>query len=96
MREAHDLGWTWSEIAAFAGYENATVARNQATARGSRPPPAHPPGTHSVREAAERLGVTPQTIYNWIDAGRLEIADGSARGTRVFLPSDPSSAGESE
>lgn len=95
LRVAHDVGWSWSEIADFAGYKNAAAASNQAKARDAVPVPPHRPGTYSVRETAQRLGKSTQTIYTWIEAGLLEADDGP-RGKRVFLPDLPSSLIESE
>ena len=95
LRTAHDLGWTWAQIADFAGYRNATVARNQAAPQ-STTSTSHPPGTYSVREAAERLGVSTQTIYARIVTGRLEVAEHQGHHTRVYLPDAPSSVDESE
>ena len=96
LRAAHELGWSWTEIADFAEYKNAAAARNQAKARDAVPARSHPPGTYSVREAAERLGVSPQTIYSWIDAGRLEVSEHGTRGKRVYLPDSPPSVLEPE
>lgn len=95
LRVAHDLGWSWSDIAVFAKYKNAAAASNQAKSRREVPPASSPPGTYSVREAAERLGKSTQTIYTWIESGILEAEDGP-RGKRVFLPDRPSSVVESE
>lgn len=95
LRVAHDLGWSWAEIASFAKYKNAAAASNQAKPRDAVPLAAHPPGTYSVREAAERLGKSTQTIYTWIETGRLEAEDGP-RGKRVFLPDALASVIESE
>lgn len=96
LRVAHDLGWTWTEIANFAGYANAAVARNQAVAREPGSSTSHPPGTYSVREAAERLGVSAQTIYSYIDSGKLEAVEYRTRGKRVYLPDAPSSVDRSK
>ncbi|WP_395656526.1 helix-turn-helix domain-containing protein [Nocardioides sp.] len=95
LRIAHDVGWSWSEIAAFAEYKNAAAASNQAKARDAVPRAPDRPGTYSVREAAKRLGKSTQTIYTWIESGLLEAEDGP-RGKRVFLPDIPSSLIESE
>lgn len=95
LRVAHDLGWSWAEIASFAKYKNAAAASNQAKPRSEVPIASPPPGTYSVREAADRLGKTPQTIYAWIESGRLETEEGP-RGKRVFLPDVPPSVVESE
>jgi|TARA_R100000049_G_C1869775_1_gene30015 excisionase family DNA binding protein len=45
---------------------------------------------YTVREAAEILGVTRQTIYNWITAGVLDITQkvkgGAIRIHRLDIP----------
>jgi excisionase family DNA binding protein len=40
----------------------------------------------SVREAAELLGVSPQTVRMWVKDGRLGVVRLAARSTRI--PSD--------
>ena len=95
LRAAHDAGWSWVEIAEFADYKNAAAARNQAKPRDAVPPPSHTAGTYTVREAAERLGKSAQTVYAWIESGRLE-AEMGPRGMRVALPDSLTSVLESE
>jgi len=85
MREAHDAGLSWAEIAELAGYRSAAVARNQAAPRGDNPKVSEDTGV-TVREAAERLGVTPQAVYAMIESGRIQVVDRRQRGTRVHLP----------
>ena len=36
-----------------------------------------------VPEAAERLGVTPKTIYNWISKGKLKAQRVGGRNIRI-------------
>jgi excisionase family DNA binding protein len=72
-----------------AGYRTAEAARVQALRRDDRapaPPPAPPEGSYSISEAADLLGVSAQTIYDWIRAGRIEVALDRPRGRRVYLP----------
>ena len=89
LRDAHDAGWSWAEIAEFAGYRSADAARNQATPVASRPSGrSEPTGSYSVREAAELLGVSPQTVYAWVASGRIKAADSRKSGRRVYLPAD--------
>ncbi len=89
LRQAHDLGLSWSELAEVAGYRNAEAARVQALRRDDRAPAPdaiHPEGSYSIREAAEILGVTSQSIYDWIKSGRIQVAVDRPRGRRVYLP----------
>ena len=49
------------------------------------PPKPKAPSYYSIREAAERWGVTPNVLYSEIRAGRLKavIRTGCKRGLRV-------------
>lgn len=90
LRRTHDLGVSWSELANVAGYRNAEAARAQAIRHEDReidPAAVHPDDSYTVSEAAQRLGVTKQAIYDWIKAGRIEVAVDRPRGRRVYLPS---------
>lgn len=90
LREAHERGHSWQEIAEAAGLSNANAAKSLAAKKSELPEPvtaADPPdGTYSVPEAAAELGVTKQTIYKWIQAGQIRVADDRPRRLRVFLP----------
>lgn len=54
--------------------------------RTSRPPVEPAPGM-SVTQAAERYGVSRQTIYEWLKSGRLQGTK-DARGRTRVLPDD--------
>lgn len=41
--------------------------------------------TYAVKEAADLLGVSDDTIRRWIDTGRLPMADRAERGGRVLV-----------
>lgn len=90
MREAHEHGYSWQEIAEAAGLGNANVAKSLAAKKSDLPDPvvpvAPPAGTYSVPEAAAELGVTKQTVYKWIKSGQIRVADDRPRRLRVFLP----------
>lgn len=86
LREAHEAGWSWAEIAEIADYRNGAVARAQAARAGDVEPAPLPPDSYTVREAAERLGVSVQSVYASIRAGRIIVADDRAKGRRVYLP----------
>ncbi|GAA4363029.1 hypothetical protein GCM10023146_01950 [Nocardioides caricicola] len=91
LRRAHDDGWSWADLAELAGFRNADVARTQAAPASATTPSRPPPDTYTVREAAARLGVTSQAIYQAIQSGRIEVADDRARGRRVYLPPEQDS-----
>ncbi len=38
----------------------------------SRDSPARPPKKHSKREIAKAFGVHPNTVFNWLNAGKLK------------------------
>jgi len=105
VREALDAGATWEEVADAAGLspsaakyrwagDDAAIANRQEASRKrkrERPSsvPTDLPG-ESVSEAAKRLGVTPQAIYQRVTRGLLEartieLPDGR-RYKRVFVP----------
>ncbi len=41
-------------------------------------------GTYSLQDVAKIVGVTRQTIYNWMHAGVIDQPQKSYRGRRVF------------
>jgi excisionase family DNA binding protein len=41
--------------------------------------------TYSVKEAAQVMGVSPKTVYNWIRNGSLEVRRLTPRG-KIFIP----------
>ncbi len=107
VREALDAGATWEEVADAAGLspsaakyrwagDDAAIANRQEASRKrkrERPSsvPTDLPG-ESVTEAAKRLGVTPQAIYQRITRGLLEartveLPDGR-KYKRVFVPDE--------
>lgn len=104
VREALDAGATWDEVAdaaglspsaakyRWAGDDDAIADRQEASRKRKRERPSSVPTDLpglSVSEAAKRLGVTPQAIYQRVNRGLLEAAtvelpDGR-RYKRVFL-----------
>lgn len=68
LGEAHDAGCSWEDLAAAAQLESANAARLRA--QRARRASEEPVGL-GITEAAERLGVSRQTIYDWIKNGRL-------------------------
>jgi transposase-like protein len=112
VREALDGGATWDEVADAAGLspsaakyrwagDDDTIAERQEASRKrkrERPSsaPTDLPGL-SVSEAAKRLGVTPQAIYQRVTRGQLgartvELPDGRTY-KRVF-PEEGATAAE--
>ncbi|WP_173924536.1 hypothetical protein [Agromyces sp. Marseille-P2726] len=107
VREALDEGATWDEIAdaaglspsaakyRWAGDDEAITSRQEASRRRKRDRPSSVPTDlpgESVAEAAKRLGVTPQAIYQRVTRGQLEartveLPDGR-RYKRVFVPDE--------
>ncbi|HET8778884.1 MAG TPA: hypothetical protein VF000_11545 [Agromyces sp.] len=105
VREALGAGTTWDEIAdaaslspsaakyRWAGDDEAIAARQEASRRRKRDRPSSAPTDlpgESVSEAAKRLGVTAQAIYQRVNRGQLEartveLPDGR-RYKRVFVP----------
>ena len=94
VREALDAGATWDEVAdaaglspsaakyRWAGDDDAIVQRKEASRKRKRERPSSVPTDLpglSVSEAAKRLGVTPQAIYQRVNRGLLEA-------TTVELP----------
>jgi len=86
VREALDAGESWAAIAASArlgeaaakwrwqGSDDDIAARHEAGRRRSARPSSKPtdlPGL-SVSQAAARLGITPQGVYQRINRGQLE------------------------
>jgi hypothetical protein len=105
VREAIAAGVTWDEVAdaaglsasaakyRWAGDDEAIEARQEASRRRKRDRPSSAPidlPGLSVSEAAKRLGVTPQAIYQRVTRGQLEaetvrLPDGRSY-KRVYLP----------
>ena len=105
VREALDGGATWDEVADAAGLsasaakyrwsggDRAIAERQEASRRRKRERPSSVPTDLpglSVSDAAKRLGVTPQAIYQRVNRGLLEattveLPDGR-KYRRVFLP----------
>ena len=82
MRLAVSLGTTWQELAGLLGMASPEAARSWA--KNHAPPAAAPVGV-TVAEAARRLDVSRQTIYTWVDAGRLQAVSDEQGRTRVIL-----------
>jgi transposase-like protein len=87
VREALDAGATWDEVAdasglspsaakyRWAGDDDAIAVRQEASRQRKRDRPSTAPTDLpglSVAEAAKRLGVTPQAIYQRVTRGQLE------------------------
>jgi hypothetical protein len=107
VREALDAGSTWDEVAdaaslspsaakyRWAGDDDAIATRQEASRKRKRDRPSSVPTDlpgESVSEAAKRLGVTPQAIYQRVSRGLLEartveLPDGR-KYKRVFLAED--------
>ena len=107
VREAIDAGATWDDVADAAGLSPAAVKyrwagdddaieqRQEASRKRKRERPSSVPTDLpglSVSEAAKRLGVTPQAIYQRVNRGLLEattveLPDGR-KYKRVFLVED--------
>jgi transposase-like protein len=107
VREALDAGATWDEVAdaaglsssaakyRWAGDDDAIATRQDASRKRKRERPSSVPTDlpgESVSEAAKRLGVTPQAIYQRVNRGLLEartveLPDGR-RYKRVFVPDE--------
>ncbi len=105
VREALDAGATWEEVAdaaflspsaakyRWAGDDAAIANRQDASRKRKRERPSSVPTDlpgEGVSEAAKRLGVTPQAIYQRVTRGLLEartieLPDGR-RYKRVFVP----------
>ncbi|TYL50235.1 hypothetical protein [Agromyces mariniharenae] len=105
VRGALDGGATWDEVAdaaglsasaakyRWAGGDDAIAERQEASRRRKRDRPSSVPTDLpglSVSDAAKRLGVTPQAIYQRVNRGLLEattveLPDGRTY-KRVFLP----------
>ena len=109
VRAAIDAGTTWDEVAdaaglspsaakyRWAGDDDAIAERQDASRRRKRDRPSSVPTDlpgESVAEAAKRLGVTAQAIYQRVNRGQLEartveLPDGR-KYKRVFVPTvDP-------
>ncbi|MFC9560738.1 hypothetical protein [Agromyces sp. NPDC056965] len=107
VRDALADGRSWDEIAdaaglspsaakyRWAGDDDEIAARNEASRKRKRERPSSVPTELpglSVAEAAAKLGVTPQAIYQRVTRGLLraetvELADGR-KYKRVFLPEE--------
>lgn len=108
VREALDAGATWDEVAdaaglspsaakyRWAGDDDAIATRQEASRKRKRDRPSSVPTDLpglSVAEAARRLGVTPQAIYQRVSRGllraeTLELPDGRTY-KRVFPDEGP-------
>jgi len=113
VREAVDAGATWDEVAdaaglspsaakyRWAGDDEAISTRHETSRKRKRDRPSSVPTDlpgESVSEAAKRLGVTPQAIYQRVTRGLLRaetvvLPDGRTY-KRVF-PDEGPAAGES-
>lgn len=113
VREALDAGETWERIAdaaglspsaakyRWAGDDETIAARQEASRRRKRDRPSSAPTELpglGVAEAAQRLGVTPQAIYQRVNRGLLhaetvELPDGR-KYKRVFLPDEPAASAD--
>ncbi|MBT2498787.1 hypothetical protein J7E25_06735 [Agromyces sp. ISL-38] len=109
VREALDAGEAWEEIGdaarlspsaakyRWAGDDEAIAARQEASRRRKRDRPSSSPTELpglAVAEAAARLGVTPQAIYQRVTRGLMraetvELPDGR-KYKRVFPDETPS------
>ena len=107
VREALAEGATWDDVAdaaglspsaakyRWAGDDTAIATRQEASRKRKRDRPSSAPNElpgESVSEAARRLGVTPQAIYQRVSRGLLEartveLPDGR-KYKRVFLAED--------
>jgi hypothetical protein len=107
VREALDAGATWEQVAdaaglspsaakyRWAGDDDAIAMRQEASRKRKRERPSSVPTDlpgESVSEAAKRLGVTPQAIYQRVNRGLLEartveLPDGRTY-KRVFVPDE--------
>ena len=105
VRAALDAGATWDEVAdaaglspsaakyRWAGDDDAIAERQEASRRRKKDRPSSVPTDlpgESVAEAAKRLGVTAQAIYQRVNRGQLEartveLPDGR-KYKRVFVP----------
>ena len=105
VREAVDAGASWDDVAEAAGLspsaakyrwsgdDEAIAARHEASRKRKRDRPSSVPTDLpglSVSDAARRLGVTPQAIYQRVNRGLLEartveLPDGR-KYKRVFPP----------
>jgi len=105
VRQALAADATWDEVAdaaglspsavkyRWAGDDDVIAARQEASRRRKRDRPSSTPidlPGLSVSEAAKRLGVTPQAIYQRVTRGQLEaetvrLPDGRSY-KRVYLP----------
>ena len=113
VREALDSGEAWEEIAdaaglspsaakyRWAGDDEAIATRQEASRRRKRDRPSSAPTELpglGVAEAAKRLGMTPQAIYQRVNRGLLhaetvELPDGR-KYKRVFLPDEPAASAD--
>jgi transposase-like protein len=111
VRAALDAGATWDEVAdaaglspsaakyRWAGDDDDIAERQEASRKRKRERPSSSPTDLpglSVSEAAKRLGVTPQAIYQRVTRGQLEartveLPDGRTY-KRVFPDAAPSAA----
>jgi hypothetical protein len=109
-RQALDAGATWDEVAdaaglsasaakyRWAGDDDEIAARHEASRKRKRDRPSSVPTDlpgESVSEAAKRLGLTPQAIYQRVTRGLLEartveLPDGRTY-KRVFVADDAAS-----
>ena len=107
VRAALDAGAAWDEVAdaaglspsaakyRWAGDDDAIAERQEASRKRKRERPSSSPADLpglSVSEAAKRLGVTPQAIYQRVTRGQLEartveLPDGRTY-KRVFLDAE--------
>ena len=104
LLEAHQGGFSWSEVARAAELGSAETARIRAyrakdandlppamrwrRERGSAPRPESSKPGLSVTEAANRLGVSRKTVFAWIRVGKVDSVTDDAGRTRVLLKKD--------
>lgn len=86
LGEAHEAGCSWEALAVAAQLDSPNAARLRA--QRARRAGEEQVGL-GITEAAERLGVSRQTIYDWIKDGRLRMTKAGSGRTRVLLDDPP-------